>query len=194
MKYIDVSKTIFPGMKKYPTDPSVRINSFKSFKSGNSCNLCELVMGTHAGTHVDAPHHIIDGRRTVDNIEIEKLICNVAVSDIDDFLKSKTNGMNYRRIKGVLFKRKRKNSYLTMDGANKLLKKGITLIGIDAMSIENPEDKSHPVHNLLLKNNAVIVENLDLSKTRLGYYKFICLPLKIMDGDGAPVRAVLAYD
>ena len=43
MKYIDITLTIFAGMKKYPSDPDVEVSSFKSLGKGNSCNLNRLV-------------------------------------------------------------------------------------------------------------------------------------------------------
>jgi arylformamidase len=47
------------------------------------------------------------------------------------------------------------------------------------------------VHRLLLRHDALIVEGLRLEEVPPGHYELICLPMKIADGDGAPVRAVL---
>jgi len=48
-----------------------------------------------------------------------------------------------------------------------------------------------PSHHELLEAGVVIVENLDLSRVPPGVYDLIVLPLKLLDGDGAPARAVL---
>ena len=87
-----------------------------------------------------------------------------------------------------------KKAHLTVRDAGMLLKKKIRLVGTEAMSIEASEDKSHPAQRMLLKKGVSIIENLDLKKAKTGYYRFVCLPLRIKDGDGAPVRAVLMYD
>jgi arylformamidase len=43
----------------------------------------------------------------------------------------------------------------------------------------------------LLGNGVVPVEGLNLAGIEPGEYQLICLPLKLKDCDGAPVRAVL---
>ncbi|MGH2650041.1 MAG: cyclase family protein, partial [Actinomycetota bacterium] len=49
----------------------------------------------------------------------------------------------------------------------------------------------HPTHVELLSNGVVIVEGLDLGDVEPGDYTLAVLPLKIVDGDGGPARAVL---
>ncbi|NQT22020.1 MAG: cyclase family protein [Candidatus Omnitrophica bacterium] len=186
MKYIDVSKPLFTGMKKYPSDPSVVIKRVKSFKKGNSCNLSKITMGSHSGTHIDAPSHILNGSGSVDAIEIEKLILKVVVLGMDSLPSARTGSAE-----GVLFKKGRKKAYLTEKDAHALLRKGIKLVGTESSSIEKSHNKRHPVHRLLLRKGVVIVENLDLRKAKPGRYSFFCLPLRIEKGDGSPVRAVL---
>lgn len=80
-------------------------------------------------------------------------------------------------------------AFLSEDGAEFLLESGAKLIGTDALSIER--DGGLEVHKLLLRNDTFIVEGLRLEEVPPGHYELICLPMKIADGDGAPVRAVL---
>ncbi len=65
------------------------------------------------------------------------------------------------------------------------------MIGIDYLSIESFYSKKHSVHNILLRKKVVILEGIDLSKVVAGEYNLICLPLKVIDCDGAPARAIL---
>ena len=193
MKYIDVTRSIFAGMEKYPTDPEVRISVFKSLKKGDSCDLCELTLGSHTGTHVDAPSHILEGAPGVDNIAIKDLICEAIVTDIANLFKNEDlQELSRSGVKAVLFKNDPRG--LTAKEAEKLISSGIKVVGTDRMSIEGAADKNHPAHRLLLAKGVVIVENLDLTEAALGKYKLICLPLKIKDGDGSPARVVLAHD
>jgi len=192
MKYIDVTKTIKSGMPKYPTDPDVDIKVFKSLKEGNSCNLSAISFGSHSGTHIDAPLHVIDNGSGVDKIEIADLICNVLVSEIDSFFDDhlfENNDLN--DIEGVLFKETDGVSTITAEQAEIIAQTNMKVVGTEAMSIEASGDKTHPVHDILLKKKIYIVESLELRDVNPGKYKFICLPLKIENGDGAPVRAVL---
>jgi arylformamidase len=66
----------------------------------------------------------------------------------------------------------------------------VRLTGIDYLSIA-PTDDPAPVHHLLLDAGVVIVEGLDLRGMAAGMYDLICLPLRIVDADGAPARVVL---
>ncbi len=190
MRYIDISRTIESGMPKYPSDPVVKVSRFKSLKEGNSCNLSKLDFGSHAGTHIDAPLHILEKGKGVDGLKVKDLICRVLVASTYSFYeKIKKSG-----IKGVLFKGTGNRGTITLEQSEMLLKRGIKLIGTESMSIEEPSDKTHPVHRLLLSKGTVIIEGLDLKRVKPGYYKLVCLPLKIKNGDGAPARAVLIYD
>jgi arylformamidase len=79
---------------------------------------------------------------------------------------------------------------LTPEGARWLVDRGVRLVGADTLSIE-PDTDSYPVHRILLGAGVVIVEGLALAAVAPGPYEFVCLPLRIVDGDGAPARAVL---
>jgi len=193
MRYLDISRTVSAGMKKYPTDPSVEIDRFKSLDRGDSCNLNKLTMGSHAGTHVDAPLHMFKKGAGVGAIRLEDLICDVCVVDAGRRSKSKfLKTADMKRVTGVILKNA--GAGLTVEGAKALIRNGIKVVGTDQMSIEDSSDKAHPVHRLLLGNGVAIIEDLDLRKARPGHCRLICLPLKIKNGDGAPARAALAYD
>ena len=65
------------------------------------------------------------------------------------------------------------------------------LFGTDAPSVDHVQSKELPGHNALHQNHIAILEGLDLSDVPDGVYDFVALPLKIENGDGSPVRAVL---
>ncbi len=193
MKYLDVTRTIFAGMKKYHSDPDVEIQRVKSLARGNSCNLNRLVMGSHAGTHVDAPRHIYERGKSVEQLRPDNLVCRAFVLDLGSYtIESFFSKKRRRIIRGLVLKNLRRG--LTSHEAEILLSNGIRLVGTSRTSIEGGADRSHPVHRLLLRQDVIIVESLSLRKARAGYCTIICLPLKIKNGDGAPARAFLIYD
>ncbi|MBU0683277.1 MAG: cyclase family protein [Candidatus Omnitrophica bacterium] len=195
MKYIDVTKSICVGMDKYYSDPEIKIDEFKSLEKGNSCNLVRISFGSHTGTHIDAPRHIFDGKKPVNEIAIKELICNSVVTEVSNLeQKDFWPEIIEKKVKAVLLKGIEDKYALREKQAELLIKNNINLVGTERMSIEGSLDKSHPVHRMLLSRNIYIIEGLDLKNAEEGFYKLICLPLKIKDGDGAPVRAVLAYD
>ena len=194
MGYIDITKTLCAGMKKYPSDPAVGFRHHKAVRKGDSCNLYKITMGSHAGTHIDAPRHLFDDGAGVDDIKPETLICDVIVVEGVRSVPRILAGGKSRGIGGLIVKCGRDGSGLDAEIVKDLLRKRIRVVGTDRMSIEGSSDKSHPVHRLLLKSGIVIIESLDLRGVKPGRYKLICLPLKIKGGDGAPARAILTDD
>ena len=79
---------------------------------------------------------------------------------------------------------------LDKGAAEALVRLGVRLVGIDYLSVEFG-DPGLPVHRTLLDAGVVILEGLDLSLIRPGRYELVCLPLKVIGGDGAPARAAL---
>ena len=82
-------------------------------------------------------------------------------------------------------------AFLDVSGARLLLDRGVRLVGIDYLSIEQFKRAGAPVHHMLLEQRVVIVEGLNLSAARPGRYEMYCLPLDIAGADGAPARVVL---
>jgi arylformamidase len=82
-------------------------------------------------------------------------------------------------------------TFLAPDGAEYLVSKGVELVGIDYLSIEQFHSGHHRTHRALLEKNVVIVEGLSLGNVSPGEYELICLPLRLAGLDGAPARAVL---
>ena len=80
---------------------------------------------------------------------------------------------------------------LTADAAQWVVDRGIRLIGIDYLSIQLFADKLSTTHHVLLADEVIIVEGLDLRAVAPGRYQLTCLPMKLKDADGAPVRAIL---
>ncbi len=67
----------------------------------------------------------------------------------------------------------------------------VQTVGIDYLSVGGFKKDSTETHEALLKAGIWIIEGLDLSKVTAGNYDLICLPLKVLGGDGAPARAIV---
>jgi arylformamidase len=201
----DVSRPLQDSGVIYPGDPDIVFRAHSSIDRGDPANVTALALGSHSGTHVDAPSHFLPGRDTVDRMPLERLIGPAAVLDLptelasvgaDDLARQDLHGQ--RR---VLLRTRNSavpathftSDYcaLAPDGAEYLLERGVELVGIDALSIEPFGSSDFAVHHLLLARGVVIVEGLDLSSIPAGVYQFVCLPLRLEGLDGAPARAVL---
>ena len=191
----DISLPISELIPVYPGDPGVTVERVMDVSCGAPYTLSRLAMGSHTGTHVDAPSHLLADGATTDNIPIDLLIgpCHVAQLN-SDMAISKQDLENMDAPPGttrVLLRTKHSRGYLTLEAALCLIENGMRLVGIDSPSVDAPASLDLPVHRALLEEGLVIVENLALDAVEAGDYLLACLPLRIAGCDGAPARAVL---
>lgn len=198
MGVIDISVAIHTRMVIYPRNPPVRIRPVGDF-------LSEITMGTHTGTHVDAPRHAWKEGSGVDQINLQKCVGPCRVLDMTHV----KNGIHVADLRSLRIQQgerilvKTRNSkrgykkffsdfvYLDGDAATFLAKRGIALFGTDYLSVKQRGNPDNRPHTELLKKKIVIFEGLDLSKVKPGRYTFVGLPLKLTGLDGSPARAVL---
>jgi arylformamidase len=202
----DISVPIRSGGLVYPGNPEIDIALQQALAKGASANVSTIRFGSHTGTHADASRHFFDDGQPVDKIPLDRLIGPALLVGFSDEVRSvgaaelrEHDLKDHKRIllrtrNSALLSRKEfvnDYTYLAPDGAQYLVDKGVELVGIDYLSIEQFHSGHHLTHRTLLERSVVIVEGLDLSVPPSGEYQFICLPLRIVGCDGAPARAVL---
>jgi arylformamidase len=205
MKLFDVTRPIQGGMVVYEGDPRVVVRRIASVAAGACANVSEVVLGSHTGTHVDPPLHFRDGTPGVDALPLDILIGPARVYALEG--RESIDAEALRRVdltvcRRVLFKRSTGGGLdalgsppactgMTAEAARVLVEAGVRLVGLDGPSVDLPRAVGFPVHRTLLDAGVVIVEGLDLSALSPGTYELLCLPLKLLGGDGAPARVVL---
>lgn len=190
---IDITVPLKENTKVYPGDPEFKINRIFTVEK-DGFNLCSLSLGTHTGTHIDAPLHFFNTKESIADLELKYLITNALVADVsglNSIDEKFISGLNLEGINSILFKTNGKDIYLTESGAKYITSKGILITATESLDIEDETNNDFTVHKTLLSNNVLIVENIDLSRVIPGNYKLYCFPLKIENADGSPVRAVL---
>lgn len=210
MPIYDVSLTISSDLPTWPGDPPIHFYRVADVNNGDVCTLSRLESGSHIGTHLDAPLHFIKGGGTVDQLDLKVLVgpCWVvylpAATVIDAPLLESlsipggTTRLLCRTRNSEIWARGDNvfhTDYVAIDasGAEWIVAHGIQLVGVDYMSVA-PYADTIPTHEILLKAGVIAVENLNLTGIQPGEYQLVCLPLKLKDGDGAPVRAILMRD
>lgn len=193
-------------MPFYPGDPGAEIKPARQICDGAIANLSLLKLGSHSGTHIDAPHHFFDGGKTVDRLSLETLVGPVRVLDLtgiestidrEQLESSGLEGVTRLLLKtsnsGLWSSPDFSEDYVSLSGpaADYLVNLGIVLLGIDYLSIEQFKSEDYHVHHALLGAGVVVLEGIDLGRVEAGDYELVCLPLKIRGGDGAPARAIL---
>jgi arylformamidase len=205
-KLFDISVPVKNGGVVYPGNPEIHIELQQDMSRGGSSNVSLLTIGSHTGTHVDAPLHMIPGGAGIDGVPLDALIGPALVIAFDDDVMAVTEAyLRSQPIAGhqrVLLKTRnsrfirerdfhRDYTYLAPDGAEYLVSLGVRLVGIDYLSIEQFHSGHHRTHKTLLSRGVAIVEGLDLSEPPAGEYELYCLPVLLNGVDGAPARAVL---
>lgn len=214
-RYVDLTLPIQVGMATFPVHwhPVVEITQLGRHGIENR-ETRKLVLGTHTGTHCDAPLHFIEGGASVDDLPLDLLIGEAVVLDFSGCADRQeiTVGdlerkLGERRPVRIVFRYDWAQHFGTMkyysdlpflseDAAKWLVGRGVRLVAMDTPMPDNPQNGRNsghdsPNHKTLLGNGVVIVEYLcNLDRLPEGDIELIVLPLKIAGGDGSPVRAV----
>ena len=219
-RIIDLSHVIEQGMLTFtaPWHPRVEISIMGRHElEGRETR--RLVLGTHTGTHIDAPAHFVPGGATIDKTPLEILIgpaylvefpqCapmrQIRIQEVQAQLPDVSN------VKRIVFRFDwsrfwgqehyyRDWPFLSRDLCQWLIDAGVKLVGMDTPSPDNPSDNrdsgnDSPRHKLFLENGVTLVEylsHLDLIAKRC--FDLFALPLKIRDSDGSPARVVALVD
>lgn len=197
---IDLSVRLNEDMPVYPGDPKLAIKAAGTFTDDGYVGHA-VSMGTHAGTHIDAPAHMIEGTKTLDKFSIDTFVGRgryILVKDNQFSLEAVHQAgiepgdivlfnteMSYRFYDPVYFE-----SYpvLSEEIARYLVEKKVKMVGLDTCSADNSD--GFPVHKILLGANIPIIENLTNVEQLSGHdFRVYALPLRF-DLDGAPARVV----
>lgn len=216
---VDLSMTIEEGMQTFPTHwhPFVEITQLGRHGIENR-ETRKIVLGTHTGTHIDAPLHFIPGGRTIDELDPESLIGPAAVADLSHVApRSEVSAADLAAAVGPSPRQRillrfdwdhhlGTSSYyedlpfLSEEAASWVVDSGCRLLGMDTPMADNPANgrgtaNDSPIHKILLGNDVALLEYLvNLSRLRTPVVDLVVAPLKIRGADGAPARAFARFD
>jgi arylformamidase len=209
MQWIDVSAPLSPAITPvYEGNPPLQVRFTMDMDRGDKLDLSEISMGTHTGTHVDAPLHFVRGAASIDEVPLDRLVGPALVIDVDPrviaITAAELNKYPWRGEKRILFRTRnsvnswiidpqfhRDFTFVAPDAAELMAQNGVELVGIDYLSIEQFGAPVARTHQILLSRGIPIVEGLDLRAVVPGEYDFVVLPLKILGHEAAPARAIL---
>lgn len=203
----DISVPLRNGMHVWPSDPEVRLDLgiHESGDGSHRIRVTSIRCGSHTGTHLDAPSHMIEGAKTLSQIPLDVLVGPVRVVEIPSVPsigRSDLDDVDWTGVDRVLFRTDNSSHwsdarfhegfvYLEPEAARLLVRRGVRLVGIDYLSIDAYGSRDHATHFILLSESVVVLEGLDLSGVPAGDYQLVALPMKLDGTDGAPVRAIL---
>lgn len=176
-------------------------------------NTHRLLMGSHAGTHMDAPYHFIQDGKKVESLDVSLMI---GPATIVDFRRFKTGSVvtldDVRELSitsHMIFvfawyhhwktpQYYKAFPYFETEAVRYLVDGGMKFMALDTpspddgSSISNSKSIDSPNHQILLGNEIMMAEYLNNTEELLDgkNYELIALPLKVFGSDGSPARVL----
>lgn len=212
---IDLTHELANGMPVWPGHPVFEQRSVASFAAGDiACNH-SLHLSEHCGTHFDAPLHFVPGGQAIDAVPLQRFFCRLAViaaTDVapdsevgtDRLLDWESRNRALRPGDAVMFHFGWDRFWADPAGARflsgwpglsgalaeLLVARGVSVVGGDCMSIDRHGSSDFPAHRVLLGAGVLVGENFANLGRLPPLAELIALPLRIVGGSGAPLRAV----
>ncbi|MCL5666379.1 MAG: cyclase family protein [Patescibacteria group bacterium] len=208
MELIDLTYAVSPATPVFPGDPAVETIKSADYENAGYLNY-QIKMGTHAGTHLDAPAHFIKGGKLISDFSANKFIGRGMLVDIRE--KNEIDNINEgtpRAARGVPSLRKAEilliltgwgknykqagyfedHPVLTEGFARQIIESGVKMIGLDSPS---PDKAPYAIHKMLLEKEILIIENLANLHHLISRpdFEVIALPAKFQT-EAAPCRVV----
>jgi arylformamidase len=206
VEWIDISVPLRNGMVTWPGDAPFERSATLAMANGDTCNLSQFSSTAHIGTHMDAPLHYLENGAGIETVPISAVVGRARVLEIFDRKAIRTSELeahHFAKGERVLFKTANserdwdseqfQTNYVSIEpeAAGYLAHCGVQTVGVDYLSVGPFQNGGPETHRTLLEAGIWIIEGLQLRGVEPGEYELICLPLKILGGDGAPARAVL---
>jgi len=214
MKVFDISRTLADEIAPWPGDVDFRFKLNGRIAEGSSVNVGMMSMSVHNGTHADARFHFEQDGWRMEQAQLESYVGPAIVADLS--AKYHGNSMppmtvddltqwndELRIAPRLLLKTNvwpdsnvfpKQIPIIARDVPAWLEERGVKLLGLDVPSVDEITSKDLVNHHAIAAAGINIIESLDLSQIAAGRYNFVGLPLKIADGDGSPIRAILWRD
>jgi kynurenine formamidase len=212
-RVIDLSHRVDEDTQLYPGDPAVRLEPATTI-AVDGVNVLNVHIGSHSGTHVDAPYHFIENGERIDTMDVRLFFGLAVVMDVrGKGPRERITVEDLRPYEGRLSEgvvavlrtgwdehygtaRYYDHPFLDRRAAQLIVDAGVRTVAIDALNVdetvlEGPHPEGYPAHHLILGAGGVIAENLtNLEAVDFPDPFLSLLPVRLGGSDGAPVRAV----
>jgi kynurenine formamidase len=212
-RVIDLSHRVDQHTQVYPGDPEVYLEPATTI-AADGVNVLNVHIGSHSGTHIDAPYHFVEDGERIDTMDVRHFFGPAVLIDVrGKVLRERITVEDLQPYKGRLSEgviavlhtgwdehygtaRYYDHPFLDRRAAQLIVDAGVRTVAIDALNVdetvlEGPHPEGYPVHYLILGAGGVIAENLTgLEAVDFPDPFLSLLPVKLGGADGAPVRAV----
>ncbi len=196
--FIDLTMEVSERTPVWPGDPKAEIKTVATLDK-DGWNERRVAFNTHFSTHIDAPFHMRNDGKKLDEFAIESFIGHAKIIDVRGVSEIKAEHVG--EVTGasiVLFWTDHtkkafepsffeNNPVISEEAAQALVDQGVKIVGIDSYT---PDNEPFPAHKTLFANNIRIVENLVNLDQVYPECKLIIAPLNLTQADGAPCRVI----
>jgi kynurenine formamidase len=205
-RIVDLTLTIENGNLAYEVNPKCFFNQYQTIEN-DGYNLTQIILNSHASTHMDAPYHFVEDGMKLDEIPLDRLIGPAVVINcthrkdremimLED-IKSSFGKIEKDKI--VLIRtdwyKHYPSKHFNYDMPNIdipliefLVERKIKLLGLETPSLNWADNPG--AHRKLLGAGIILVEALGyLDQLTRDEVEFFAIPLKLKGLDGCPIRA-----
>lgn len=200
---IDITRPLDVGTAAWPGDTALSIDWSLQLSRGDAVSVSCLRLSPHVGTHADAPAHYEPGGAKTGQFDLGAFLGPARVvgarkrDAVTAEMLARQAAIGQPRVLVRSLERARPDVFesefppLATDAAEALVRSGLRLYGTDAPSVDPVDSATMDAHRVLGAAGIPILENLDLSAAEPGLYDLVALPMKLVETEAAPVRAVL---
>jgi kynurenine formamidase len=210
-KIVDLSMSIERGMRLFPGIPEPVLTRVRTHEA-NGLQVSKLEAVVHAGTHVDAPRHVLSSGATIGNTGLDRLVGEglivnlkhqvpgsvICEADLLEYAGAiKEHDIVVLNTGYQAYSDPQKYRTLAPEAAHWLVNKRIKCLAVDIPSLDpinrtggRASPQTHPAHHIILGAGIPLVECLANLDTVQGRVFIACLPLKLPESDAAPARVV----
>lgn len=205
MKVVDLTHPISAEMPVYfPWHPPTVLERTATY-SDNRCEVRRLSIGTHSGTHIDAPSHVLEGKPTLDQYDpalwfVDAQVLDFAprdpgkeISQAEIAAKLKAKGVGVVLKTGWDVEFGKKDYYKTYPPLSTIAAEFLVEMKVPIVASDTPYTLE--VHYILLNHGIPLVTNLNnTGQLNEGMIRLIAAPLLIKGSDGAPARVLAVIE
>lgn len=199
----DISPVLGPATPPFPGDQAYEQRWTARIAPSCPVNLSAITLSPHLGAHADAPLHYADGAPAIGEVALEPYLgpCRVihaiargplvTPEHIAHALEKLPPRVLVRTCQRAPTAWSEDFAAFAPETIALLAARGVKLVGIDSQSVDPATSKTLDSHQLLLRHDLRVLENLVLDEVPEGDYELIALPLKLASACASPVRAIL---
>jgi arylformamidase len=202
----DITQPLSTRTAVWPGDRPPGLDWSLAIERGDAVNVAVATLSVHTGTHVDGTYHFRAAGRRAAGLPLDAYVGSALVVDAVGRASLGVDlvaGLEAGRVERVLFRSRARVdetrfpdrfAHVEPALARRLGELGVRLLGTDAPSVDPIDSKSLEAHHLLADGGVAILENAMLADVVPGRYFLVALPLRLVEADSSPVRAVLIED